>query len=139
LDHEKEKKQGVRVANLIQARDNLSMVSTQVCTASELGERDVGFEFARGLSPKVYGLHDGAAGALSVSHRRTYLAKKTTKKKKKSNTHISTLVANTLHAHRVMQHFQAEKEPDVADRIINCMSFFFPSFLFSLSRKDKET
>jgi hypothetical protein len=53
---------------------------------------------------------------------------------------LGGVVANTLHAHRVIQHFQAEKGPDVADRIVNCMSFFLVSFLLSLSsRKDKET
>jgi predicted DsbA family dithiol-disulfide isomerase len=30
-------------------------------------------------------------------------------------------VANTLQAHRVIQHFQHEKGPDVADRLVNCM------------------
>jgi predicted DsbA family dithiol-disulfide isomerase len=29
-------------------------------------------------------------------------------------------VANTLHAHRVIQHFQEKKGPVTADRIINC-------------------
>jgi predicted DsbA family dithiol-disulfide isomerase len=29
-------------------------------------------------------------------------------------------VANTLEAHRVIQHFQEEKGPVTADRIINC-------------------
>jgi hypothetical protein len=29
-------------------------------------------------------------------------------------------VANTLQAHRVIQHFQEEKGPVTADRIINC-------------------
>ena len=29
-------------------------------------------------------------------------------------------VANTLQAHRVIQHFQEEKGAEVADRIINC-------------------
>lgn len=30
-------------------------------------------------------------------------------------------VANTLDAHRVIQHFQEEKGSDVADRLIKCM------------------
>ncbi len=31
-------------------------------------------------------------------------------------------VANTMQAHRVIQHFQEEKGPEVADKIINCKS-----------------
>jgi predicted DsbA family dithiol-disulfide isomerase len=31
-------------------------------------------------------------------------------------------VANTLEAHRVIQHFQEEKGPETADKIINCRS-----------------
>lgn len=30
------------------------------------------------------------------------------------------LVANTLDAHRVIQHFQEEKGPETADKMINC-------------------
>jgi predicted DsbA family dithiol-disulfide isomerase len=30
-------------------------------------------------------------------------------------------VANTMDAHRVIQHFQEEKGPETADKIINCM------------------
>ena len=33
-------------------------------------------------------------------------------------------VANTLEAHRVIQHFQEEKGPVAADKIINCESRF---------------
>jgi hypothetical protein len=33
-------------------------------------------------------------------------------------------VANTMDAHRVIQHFQEEKGPEVADRIINCKFIF---------------
>jgi predicted DsbA family dithiol-disulfide isomerase len=29
-------------------------------------------------------------------------------------------VANTLHAHRLVQHFQAEKGPETADKLMNC-------------------
>lgn len=29
-------------------------------------------------------------------------------------------VANTLNAHRLIQHYQEEKGPEVADRIVNC-------------------
>ena len=30
------------------------------------------------------------------------------------------IVANTIDAHRVIQHFQEERGPQVADQIINC-------------------
>ena len=33
------------------------------------------------------------------------------------------IVANTLHAHRLVQYYQEENGPEVADRIINCMSW----------------
>lgn len=29
-------------------------------------------------------------------------------------------VANTLNAHRFIQHYQEEKGPEIADRIVNC-------------------
>ena len=29
-------------------------------------------------------------------------------------------VANTLHAHRLIQHYQEEKGPEVADKIVSC-------------------
>ena len=31
------------------------------------------------------------------------------------------LVANTLQAHRVVQHYQEERGPDVTEKIIDCM------------------
>jgi predicted DsbA family dithiol-disulfide isomerase len=34
---------------------------------------------------------------------------------------IGGTVANTMDAHRVIQHFQEEKGPETADKIINCM------------------
>lgn len=30
------------------------------------------------------------------------------------------MVANTIDAHRVIQHFQEEKGPETADKLINC-------------------
>ena len=36
--------------------------------------------------------------------------------------HFDGTVANTLQAHRVIQHFQEEKGPEVADKLVNCMT-----------------
>ena len=44
------------------------------------------------------------------------------------------IVANTLQAHRMIQHFQEEKGPEVADKIVNCkvpnllLSIFSPNY-----------
>lgn len=38
-------------------------------------------------------------------------------------------VANTLDAHRVIQHYQEEKGPETADKIINCMWFLMSRFI----------
>jgi hypothetical protein len=37
-------------------------------------------------------------------------------------------VANTLQAHRVIQHFQEQKGPEVADRIVNCTLCYVYTF-----------
>lgn len=33
------------------------------------------------------------------------------------------LIANTLHAHRLIQYYQEEKGPETADKMINCRPF----------------
>jgi hypothetical protein len=36
-------------------------------------------------------------------------------------------VANTLQAHRIIQHYQEEKGPEVADKIVKCILPSFPT------------